>query len=81
MTIPQRDPDKYLAWEKLKYDKLFVGDDWFKNKKWRQYELKLSKKNVQVIYFEYTKTTSSTKNKQDIRQTKLVPILIFFTFS
>ncbi len=61
MTIPQRDPDKYLAWEKLKYDKLFVGDDWFKNKKWRQYELKLSKKNVQVIYFEYTKTTSSTK--------------------
>ena len=28
-AIPQDDLDKFKAWEKLRFDILFVGDDWY----------------------------------------------------
>ncbi|MDC0044220.1 adenylyltransferase/cytidyltransferase family protein [Candidatus Pelagibacter sp.] len=59
-AIPQTEIDKYKIWEKLKYNILFVGDDWYNDKKWKKYEDDLSKKNVKVVFFPYTKGTSST---------------------
>jgi glycerol-3-phosphate cytidylyltransferase len=60
LAIPQRDRDKYGAWEKLKFDILFVGDDWHNDPKWNKYEEKLKKVNVKIVYFPYTGGTSST---------------------
>ena len=45
---------------KNKADYLFVGDDWFKNKNWKNMEKKLKKIKCKVIYFPYTRGTSST---------------------
>lgn len=59
-AIPQEDLDKYKMWEKLHFDVLFVGDDWFKTPRWKSLEAKFKKVGVRVIYFPYTKTTSST---------------------
>lgn len=53
--------DKFLAWEKYKFDVIFVGDDWKDTDKWNELEKKFKKVGVKVIYFPYTKTTSSTK--------------------
>ncbi len=39
---------------------MFVGDDWFNTPKWKDIEAKFKKVGVQVIYFPYTKGTSST---------------------
>ena len=39
---------------------MFVGDDWYKTKKWEKYENQLSTVNVKIVYFSYTKGTSST---------------------
>lgn len=61
LVVPQENMNKYEAWEKNKFDLLFVGDDWFKSDKWHEYERQLSKENVKIIYFTYTKSTSSTK--------------------
>tara|TARA_B100000886_G_C20404000_1_gene483868 strand:- start:1364 stop:1807 length:444 start_codon:yes stop_codon:yes gene_type:complete len=61
LCVPQEDDNKILAWNKLKYHKLFVGDDWFQNNKWKDYETELKSKNVSITYFPYTKGTSSTK--------------------
>ena len=44
----------------LKYNILFVGDDWYGHEKWKEYEVKLKKHNVDVFYMPYTKNTSST---------------------
>ena len=52
--------DKIEAWEKLKFDIMFVGDDWYKTDKWDKIEKQLQEKGVKVIYFPYTKGTSST---------------------
>jgi len=59
-AIAQPDMDKFRAWEKLKFDVLFVGDDWFKDPKWEEIESKFQEVGVRVIYFPYTKGTSST---------------------
>jgi|TARA_B110000046_G_C12953284_1_gene381128 glycerol-3-phosphate cytidylyltransferase len=59
-AIPQNDRNKILAWKKIKFDILFVGDDWYGEKKWKEFEKTLKKKNIKIVYFPYTKGTSST---------------------
>ena len=59
-AIPQDDLDKFKAWEKIHFDILFVGDDWFKSPSWKTMERKFKKVGVRVVYFPYTKGTSST---------------------
>jgi len=60
LAIQQPSYDKKITWEKLNFDILFVGDDWFNNSKWKEYEIFFSSVNVKVVYFPYTKNTSST---------------------
>lgn len=59
-AISQEDMDKLKMWEKLKFDVLFVGDDWFDTPKWKEIEQQFKDVGVKVVYFPYTKNTSST---------------------
>ena len=59
-AIPQEDLDKFKAWEKLRFDILFVGDDWFAHPRWKELDAKFKAVGVRVVYFPYTKGTSST---------------------
>jgi glycerol-3-phosphate cytidylyltransferase len=59
-VVGQYDMDKFAAWKKLKYDKMFVGDDWFETTEWKKYERQFAKVGVPVIYIPYTQGTSST---------------------
>lgn len=59
-AVAQEDMDKFKMWEKLKFDVVFVGDDWFKTPKWEEIEAKFKEVGVRIIYFPYTKSTSST---------------------
>lgn len=58
------DTDKILAFEKFKYDKIFVGDDHKGESSWVDIERDLKEKGSEVIYFTYTKNTSSTKLRE-----------------
>lgn len=60
VAIPQRSMDKFEAWEKLKFDIMFVGDDWYATEKWEEYEKQFAEVGVKIIYFPYTQGTSST---------------------
>ncbi len=60
MAIPQESMDKMAAWKKLKFDVVFVGDDWYQTEKWREIENDFRKIGVKVVYFPYTKGTTST---------------------
>tara|TARA_Y100000591_G_C21639318_1_gene596973 strand:+ start:193 stop:624 length:432 start_codon:yes stop_codon:yes gene_type:complete len=68
LAVPQNEIDKFIAWEKLKYNILFVGDDWYGENKWKDYEKKLKVKNVKIIYFPYTKGISSTLLNQTLKK-------------
>lgn len=59
-AVPQKNMNKILAWEEYKFNKMFVGDDWKGTDKWNELEIKFTKLNVKIIYFPYTKGTSST---------------------
>lgn len=69
-VVPEEDTDKLKAWENLKFNRIFKGDDWKGTPKWNKYEEEFSKNNVEVVYFGYTKGTSSTEIRQ-ILQSKL----------
>ena len=60
LVVSQDNMDKVKAWEKYKFNKMFVGDDWKGTHKWNLIEEKLNAKGVELIYFPYTKGTSST---------------------
>lgn len=59
-VVAQDNMDKFEAWKKLKFDIMFVGDDWYNTTKWNEYEEQLKEVGVKIIYFPYTKGTSST---------------------
>ena len=60
-TVSQNTLDKFVSLKKLKYDIIFVGDDWFATTKWKELDLKFKKLGVRIIYLPYTTGTSSTK--------------------
>lgn len=59
-VIPQQSMDKMEMWRKLKFDIMFVGDDWYQSEKWKEFENEFTAVGVRVVYFPYTKGTSST---------------------
>ena len=59
-AVPQDTYDKMSAWQKYNFDLMFVGDDWQNSDRFTELEQKLKQKNVKIIYFPYTKNTSST---------------------
>ena len=53
-----------MAWHNLKFDVVIKGNDWKGKAKWVKYEKEFSELNVDVVYFEYTKGTSSTQLRE-----------------
>ncbi len=60
LVVPQTSIDKVESVKKLKASKLFVGDDWYGDKNWKKMEEKLKEYDCEIVYFPYTKGTSST---------------------
>lgn len=59
-VVPQENRDKYAAFEKFKFNVMFVGDDWKGKPLFKEVERKLNDQKAEVVYFPYTKNTSST---------------------
>ena len=54
------------AWELWHFDKLFVGSDYKGTPRFERYEKVLGEKGVEIVYFPYTKSTSSTQIRKTI---------------
>ena len=52
--------DKFEVWDKIKFDIMFVGDDWYETDKWQSMEREFSERGVKIVYFPYTRSTSSS---------------------
>lgn len=59
-VVTQENMDKLGAWKKYHFDVMFVGDDWKGTDKWNKIEADLKQVGAEVVYFPYTKGTSST---------------------
>ena len=60
-VVLQENMNKIEAWEKYKFNVMFVGSDWKGTDKWIEYENKFGALGVDIVYFQYTQGTSSTK--------------------
>ena len=69
-VVPQVNYDKMEAWNNLKFDRMFVGDDWKGTEKWNQIEQDFAKVGVEIVYFPYTSHTSSTKQREVLEKIK-----------
>ena len=67
-VVPQNDMDKFKMWERLKFDLMFVGDDWFKNPKWEEFDKIFKDVGVKIVYFPYTKGVSSTLINETLKK-------------
>ena len=63
-------PEDSDAHDVIKYDKLFVGSDYKNSERFMRYEEILKKKGVEIVYFPYTKGTSSTQLREKINKNK-----------
>lgn len=59
-VVPQVDRDKFGAWERIGFDRMFVGDDWKGSSLFSELEERFKKVGVDIVYFPYTTGTSST---------------------
>ncbi|WP_456457112.1 adenylyltransferase/cytidyltransferase family protein [Nitratifractor sp.] len=67
-AIPQENMDKFEMWQKVKFDVMFVGDDWFNTPKWQEFEKQFKEVGVRIVYFPYTKGTSSTLINETLKR-------------
>ena len=63
-VVPQVNRDKYEAWEKHRFNRMFVGDDWKGSPLFNEMEERFKPLGVEIVYFPYTDGTSSTFLKQ-----------------
>lgn len=68
LAVPQDTMDKMDAYARYKFNVMFVGDDWYKTDKWAGLDIEFEKLGVRIIYFPYTKSTSSTLINQTLER-------------
>lgn len=59
----REDSDAWFLWH---YDKLFVGSDYQGTERFAKYEAFFSDKRVEIVYFPYTQSTSSTQIRKAV---------------
>ena len=59
-VVPQFDKNKFEAWEKYHFNKMFVGSDWKGTEAWNIFEEQFRPLGVEIVYLEHTDGISST---------------------
>ena len=60
VVVPQENKNKFAAWEKYHFQKMFVGSDWKGTPSWDKFEKQLSPFGVEIVYLDHTDGISST---------------------
>ena len=68
LVVVQENMDKKQAWEKYKFDAMFVGSDWQGTDKWKELERQFMEVGVDIVYFPYTQRTSSTALREALKK-------------
>lgn len=60
-VVVQDNKNKFEAWEKYHFNKMFVGSDWKGTPQWDKYESELNPVGVEIVYLQHTDGISSTQ--------------------
>ncbi len=75
VAVPQESMDKMDAWQRYKFNIMFVGDDWYQNERWKGLDKEFAEVGVRIVYMPYTKTTSSTLINQTLAKLRNQTVL------
>ena len=67
-VIPQRSIDKRDALQNVRFDVMFHGNDWKGSPLWNEIEKCFRAANIDIVYFPYTKNTSSALLAEAVRR-------------
>ncbi len=67
-VIIQADMDKQAAWQRLGFNRLFVGDDWKGHPHWQALEAALAPQGVEIMYFPYTAHVSTSDLRRAVER-------------
>ena len=59
-VVPQVDKNKFAAWERLHFNKMFVGSDWEGTPQWKGFEKQFKPYGVEIVYLPHTDGISSS---------------------
>lgn len=59
-VVPQEDKNKFGAWEKYRFNTMFVGSDWKGTPQWEGFEKQFAPVGVKIVYLQHTDGISST---------------------
>jgi glycerol-3-phosphate cytidylyltransferase len=67
-VVPQYDKNKFGAWEKHQFHKMFVGSDWKGTDAWNRFEEQFKPYGVEIVYLDHTDGISSTILREKINK-------------
>ncbi len=67
-VVPQPDKNKFAAWEKYRFNKMFVGSDWQGTPQWEAFEKQFAPLGVEIVYLPHTDGISSTQLTELIKK-------------
>ena len=69
-VVPQHDKNKFGAWEKYRFNKMFVGSDWKGTSQWNRFEEEFAPVGVEIVYLDHTDGISSTILRDRLNEVK-----------
>ena len=69
-VVPQHDKNKFAAWEKYHFNKMFVGSDWKGTPQWQAFEEQFAPVGVEIIYLDHTDGISTTILRNRLNEDK-----------
>lgn len=69
-VVPQLDKNKFGAWQKYRFNKMFVGSDWQGTPQWNEFEKHFKPYGVEIVYLSHTDGISSTLLREILSTSK-----------
>lgn len=60
--------DKKEVWDRIRFDEIYIGDDWKGNARWEQTGRELAELGAKLVFLPYTKDTSSTMLREKLKE-------------
>ena len=60
--------DKKVIWDKIRFDEIYIGDDWKGNERWERTGREMAELGARLVYLPYTRDTSSTMLREKLKE-------------
>ena len=60
--------DKKEIWEKVRFNEIYIGDDWKGNERWEKTGKEMEQPGAKLVFLPYTKDTSSTMLREKLKE-------------